>query len=378
MIYFDNAASATPFLSAINFVPSHGNPSSNHKAGYESACMIRDTRLLLSSLFGGEANHYYFSSGATESANLIIQGVCLFLKKISSNRNEIVISEIEHPAVYNTVIAMKKHGFIVKIIPVTQNGIIDTNVIDKLINKNTAMVCIMGVNNETGAIQPVNHVFKTIKKIDDEVITICDAVQMLTKIPASPDQKYVDCFFASGHKLGASKGIGFFYLSDNIMLEPLFIGGEQEGGIRPGTENIHGIQSIALALKEYIDMGHHHYQHVEKLNNTFFKILTELQVPFFVNTQGAPTSNYVISISFPDVSSKELIHYLSQKGVCVSRGSACSSVSVSPSRVLSAMQLGLDKMNTTLRISFSCHNTLDEVNAFCEILRVYLQGQMMQ
>ncbi|MGL6017916.1 MAG: cysteine desulfurase family protein, partial [Gibbsiella quercinecans] len=208
MIYFDNAASAMPHPDAINFVPKFGNPSSQHIAGKQSAMVISDTRKLLANLFGGEPDNYYFTSGATESANLFIQGVCRFLKNMGSHRDEIIVSAVEHPAVFNTAHRMIHLGFKVHVLPVDKNGVVNINSLKELICHKTALVCIMGVNNETGVIQPVNKAFHEVKKYDDDIITLCDSVQLLTKTEMILNLDVVDAFFSSGHKIGATKGIG--------------------------------------------------------------------------------------------------------------------------------------------------------------------------
>lgn len=378
MIYFDNAASSMPHPNAVDFTSSLGNPSSYHQAGQVSCNVINQSRKLLGEVFGGEPDNYYFTSGATESANLIIQGYCRFLKQRESHRNEIIVSAIEHPAVYNTVEAMGRLGFKVHVLGVDSCGIIDFQALDSLLNNNTALVCIMGVNNETGVIQPINDIFNLVKGKDNNIVTVCDAVQYLTKVEESLDLSSIDCFFASGHKIGASKGIVFFYLDEHVTLMPLFIGGEQEGGLRPGTENLYGIESLTRALNEYIQFGHKHNLHVRQLKKRLLSQLNSSDINFRLNTQYAPSSDYVLSIAFIDRDAGQLVNFLARKGVCISRGSACSSISNKSSRVLSAMQLERSVINSTIRVSFSYYNSLDEVDKFCEYIEAFHQVLLEQ
>lgn len=365
MIYFDNAASALPLSSAVNFIPQYGNPSSNHKAGNDSHQIVNNARQLLSDIFGGDTGSYYFTSGATESANLAIQGYCRFLRKIASTRDEIIVSAVEHPAVFNTVHEMGKQGFTVHVLNVDKTGVINISELKSLINNKTALVCIMGVNNETGVIQPINDAFQCVKDIDIGIVTICDMVQYLTKVNTELDLDNIDCFFASGHKLGAAKGIGFLYLNEKVMIAPLFIGGGQESGLRPGTENLYGIESLSRALKEHSLKSSTYQRHVHLLKKHLLNSLEDTGVNYQLNTLNALTSDYILSLAFPGQDAGHLANYLANKGVCISRGSACSSTSEKPSRVLSSMMLDRKTINSTIRLSFSPYNTVDDVNMFC-------------
>ncbi|MFB2904041.1 cysteine desulfurase family protein, partial [Aeromonas jandaei] len=310
MIYFDNAASAIPFTSAVDFIPQYGNPSSNHKAGHYSHQMVNKTRQLLADIFGGDSENYYFTSGATESANLAIQGYCRFLKKVASARDEIIISSVEHPVVFNTVHEMEKQGFLVHVLSVNKAGMINIPELQSLISSKTALVCIMGVNNETGVIQPVNEAFRCVKAIDTGIVTICDAVQYLTKVNTVLDLDNIDCFFASGHKIGAAKGIGFLYLNERIMIVPLFLGGGQESGLRPGTENLYGIESLSRALEEHARKGSSYQNHVRLLKKHLLEGLEEAGINWQLNTLKAPTSDYVLSLAFPGLDAGQLANYL--------------------------------------------------------------------
>jgi cysteine desulfurase len=364
MIYLDSAASALPFEDAVTFSPEPGNPSSDHSAGHEAKAVLEKTRSLLSAMFGGRSSEYHFCSGATEAANLIIQGRCQFLKMANSTRNEIIVSAIEHPAIFNTVKHMQQSGFIVHIVPVDHRGIIETSFIYDLLNEHTSMVLVMGVNNETGARQPIDDIAKKVKAIDPEVAFICDGVQTLTKV-SSPDLTYIDALIGSGHKLGAAMGVGFFYLNHRFRLSPLLFGGEQEAGVRPGTENIYGIGSLYRALVHHQKNADQYHHHVHALNLLLQKTLEQSNISFSINTQDGETSGYILSICFNGTDAGRAIKFLSQRGICVSKGSACSSVSSTPSRVLSAMKLSQTQMSSTLRVSFSPLNVEEDVLAFC-------------
>ncbi|WP_260954676.1 cysteine desulfurase family protein [Pseudomonas citri] len=368
MIYLDSAASALPFEDAVVFSPALGNPSSAHPVGRQANAVMEKTRGLLSSMFGGRPSEYHFCSGATEAANLIIQGRCRFLKIANPTRNEIIVSAIEHPAIFNTVEHMRQSGFIVHIAPVDHRGIIEASFIFDMLNENTAMVLVMGVNNETGARQPIDDIAKKLKSINPEIAFICDGVQVLTKV-TSPDLTYIDALIGSGHKLGAAKGIGFFYLNRRFRLSPLLFGGEQEAGVRPGTENLYGVESLYRALEHHQENAERYHKHVRALNLLLQKTLEESNIPFSINTHDGETSGYILSICFHGIDASRTIKFLSQRGICVSKGSACSSVSSTPSRVLSAMKLSPAQMSSTLRVSFSPLNVEDDVLTFCAVMK---------
>ncbi len=260
---------------------------------------------------------------------------------------------------------MKKQGFLVHVLSVDNAGIINLHDLKSLVSCKTALVCIMGVNNETGIIQPINAAFKCIKDIDHGIVTMCDTVQYLTKVNTKLDLDNIDCFFASGHKIGATKGIGLLYLNEMVMVDPLFFGGGQESGLRPGTENLYGIESLSRAIKEHAQKCIIYQDHVQILKKNLLNGLEEAGISYQVNTLNAPTSDYILSLAFPGQDASQLANYLANKGICISRGSACSSTSAKPSRVLSAMKLDRKTINSTIRLSFSPNNTLDEVKTFC-------------
>lgn len=368
MIYLDSAASALPFEDAVVFSPAPGNPSSNHPVGERAKAVLEKTRAQLSVMFGGRPSEYHFCSGATEAANLIIQGRCNFLKMSNSTRNEIIISAIEHPAIFNTVEYMRRSGFVVHVAPVDHRGIVEASFIFDMLNENTAMVLVMGVNNETGACQPIDDIAKNIKNRNPEVSFICDGVQTLTKV-TPPDLTYIDALIGSGHKLGAAKGIGFFYLNRRLRLSSLLFGGEQEAGVRPGTENLYGVESLYRALEHHQNSADRYQKHVRALSLLLQKTLEQSNIPFSLNTHDGETSGYILSICFHGIDASRAIKFLSQRDICVSKGSACSSVSSTPSRVLSAMKLSPSQMSSTLRISFSPLNVEDDVLTFCSVMK---------
>lgn len=377
--YFDSAASMPIFprallntLTKIN----HGNPSSAHLPGRQAKKIINNTRLQIADYIGGDPDQIYFTSGATEAANILIQGYISYLINNSSFRNEIIVSSIEHPAVFQTAYAMQSKGFIIREISCNEWGEINCNEIERLVNEKTAMVCIMAVNNETGAIQPVNEIARQIKKIDSDVFVVCDAVQQFAKLDVKPELQVVDALFMSGHKIGADKGIGCFYLSNRFPILPLMYGGVQEQSYRPGTENVYGIALLGEALMESLRNHDSTIGKVRQLARHLISRLDFLQVNYVRLVPDEKSSPYILSLAFPGTSSASMMRDLTTSGFYISQGSACSSHSMAPSRILSAMRLPNEIITSAIRISFSYENTLEEVDLLADHLALYCKVEI--
>ncbi|WP_431820720.1 cysteine desulfurase family protein [Burkholderia sp. F1] len=363
--YFDHAASmqvsAKAWLDTLS-VYGPGNPSSAHDAGEQARRIIGDTRNRIAAHLGCRAERIYFTSGATESANLLIQGYLATLRRKESTRSEIVVSAIEHPAVYQTVMSMKKHGYTVRELPVNRNGVVAIEHVDAAISERTAMLCLMAVNNETGAVQPVNEVARAVKRADPDILVVCDAVQHFAKLNGPIDLDVVDALFMSGHKIGADKGIGCFYLNGRYKLTPLMYGGAQEQTYRPGTENVFGIGLLGAALQEAVRDPAGKLAHVGALGERLIDGLTRSGIAFERLIPAADASPYILALAFPGVPSRQMIADLAASGYCVSQGSACSSHSLEPSRVLSAMRVPPEHLNSLIRISFSPTHTMPDID----------------
>jgi len=371
--YFDSAASMPicprALLNTLTKI-NHGNPSSAHLPGNLAKKSINSTRLQIADYIGGNPDQIYFTSGATEAANILIQGYVSYLVNSSNSRNEIVVSSIEHPAVFQTAYAMQSKGFVVREISCNEWSEINCNEIEKLVSAKTAMVCIMAVNNETGAIQPVNEIARQIKQIDSDVFVICDAVQLFAKLDVKLDLQFVDAFFMSGHKIGADKGIGFFYLNNRFPILPLMYGGAQEQSYRPGTENVYGITLLGEALMENLRNYDSAIRKIRQLAKHLIDRLDFLQVNCVRLVPDEKSSPYILSLAFPGTSSASMMRDLTTSGFYISQGSACSSHSMMPSRILSAMCLPNEIIKSTIRISFSCENTLAEVEQLADHLAI--------
>lgn len=379
MIYLDSAAT-TPISKVVgellldSYEKIFGNNSSPHIAGAIAAEYLKEARDSISSMFSIPSNAITFTSGATESANSIIQGYTNFLKRSKSGRNEIIVSEIEHPAIYNTVEFLEREGFIVVRIGCNEKGQVEASQIQGVLNKNTAMVAIMHVNNETGVIQPINDLAKRVKDYDPNIMFLTDTVQSIGKLPFELDLKLVDAFFVSGHKIGAPKGIGFHYLNPRFRAIPLIIGGGQESGRRSGTVNVVGAYLLSKALEDKYRNISANLRHAELLRTLLIRMLSEsssIDCALTINHQDR--SPYINSIAIKNIRSDILVEKLSEKGICVSRKSACSSHSHNKSRVLEGSRVPSGLVDHILRVSFLPETTEEEVIEFVKAIEGILQ-----
>lgn len=371
--YFDNAASMEISQHAWHAATTDyaiGNPSSTHHAGKQARQVLNESRLSIARYIGiDNPQDIYFTSGATEAANLLIQGYLNTLRlQPNAQRNEIIISSIEHPAVYQAAYAMTAHGFIVHELAVNQQGHVDTALLARYVSSRTALVCVMAVNNETGSIQPINALAKTVKEKEPDVFFVCDSVQQFAKLNIKINLDYVDALFMSGHKIGADKGVGCFYCNPRFKLQPLFFGGKQELSYRPGTENVFGIKLLAAALEESIAQLQARLDYISSLGETLTSLLDKANIHYYRLTSKEDSSPYILSLAFPGFPSTEMVNELALAGFAVSQGSACSSHKTTPSRVLQAMQLPKHIIQSTIRISFSMQNTKHDVEALAEYL----------
>ena len=368
-IYLDNSATTKPYKEVVDkmveaLTTDYANPSSLHRKGIDVEKNIKLIRQEIARTLGAKDKEIYFTSGGTESNNSVIRGVANLYKK---RKNHIISTEIEHPSVLNTLKDLEEDGFEVTYLKVDKYGKIDIEEFKQSIKPTTILVTIMHVNNEIGTIQPIEEIGKYLKSLKDKVYFHVDAVQSYGKINFKPSKYNIDFMSVSGHKLHGPKGIGFMYIKENNRLKPILTGGGQEIGIRSGTENVPGIYGLGEAVKILN----------KDLNSTINKIqeLKDLLKEEIVNNIDNIKINspedgvcHILNISFEDVKGEVLLHYLEQKGVYVSTGSACSSKKKG-SHVLNAIGLNPKEIDGAIRFSLSDLNTKEEIIETVKILK---------
>jgi cysteine desulfurase len=363
MIYADNAAttriSDVVFEKMLPFLQEqYGNASSQYSLGVNAKRVIEQARKQVAVAIGAEPSEIFFTSGGSEGDSWVIQSV---VRQFGARKTHIITSSIEHHAVLNTCRAMELRGGSVTYLPVDNMGRIAAKDVSSAIRADTKLVSIMFTNNETGTIQPIAEIGKCLR--ERNILFHTDAVQAIGHIPVNVNDLRVDFLTASAHKFNGGKGTGFLYRRSGVELSPIVFGGEQEYGVRAGTENVAGIVALGYALEESIaDMS----MMSEKLTLLVHATIDGLKaaIPEIrINGEGAKRSPGIVNITFPHASGEALMHLLDLKGICVSTSSACNSGKNEPSHVLLALGLSEQQTKSSIRISYGRYNTTEEANA---------------
>ena len=368
-IYLDNSVTTKPYQEVVDkmvlaLTTQYGNPSSIHKKGIEVEREIKEIRRNIARSLGAKENEIYFTSGGTECNNTIIRSVARLNKK---TKNHIISTVIEHPSVLDTLKDLESEGFEVTYLPVDKDGKISIEDLKNTIKKETILVSIMHVNNEIGTIQPIEEIGKYLKSLDEKIYLHVDAVQSYAKIKFRPSRYNIDFMSVSGHKLHGPKGIGFMYVKENNRIKPLLTGGGQEIGIRSGTENVPGIYGIGEAVKVINKDLEGTIDKIRELRDLLKEEILANIDDVKINTPEDGVC-HVLNVSFRGVRGEVLLHYLEQKEIYVSTGSACSSKKKG-SHVLNAIGLTPDEIEGAIRFSLSDLNTKEEIMKTVEVLK---------
>ena len=354
-VYLDYAAT-TPLSDAvqksiIDHMSLFGNPSSLHRLGVESERKVKSVKKLIAEELGVKENEVIFTSGGTESNNLAILGM-----RTSKSNARYITTAIEHPSVLNAFQQLEKKGHEVIYLTVDEKGVINLTELENALNSDTVLVSIMAVNNEVGSMQPIMEVGTLIntfnKKHQSQIKFHVDAVQAFGKIQFNMNQLNVDLMTISAHKIGALKGCGALIKRSHVTLKPLVYGGQQEYGIRPGTENLMGIISFGAAIEVLKKDKSVRFQQVNALRDKIVQKLTTLE-GVCINGNSIQQSPYILNASFLGVKAEVLLHALESKEIYVATGSACSSKKKSHSHVLKAMGFDEMRMEGSIRLSLS-------------------------
>ena len=370
MIYLDNAATTalSPHVKSLlvdRYDTLYGNNSSPHQAGHVANDSLRTARKKIAEICKVDPNGIYFTSGATESINTLFQGYARLLKRGSSERCEIIISQIEHPAVYQTAHYLGTQGFVIHELKNDTYGRVDMQDLQEKLSAKTALVAIMSVNNETGTIQNIDEIVTAVKAVDEKILFFTDTVQALGKIDVTSFTSKVDGFCGSAHKVGGPKGVGFLYLNPKFRSLPLIFGGDQELSYRPGTVNVPGIDLMAEALEDRFLNVEANATKVKNINAHLESELHKSNIAFKRVISIELASPYIFCMSLP-INNDKLLEKLSKRGICISKRSACSSQSHSKSRILESMNIPGDEIDRIVRVSFSPETTKEEMTIFVE------------
>lgn len=382
-IYLDNAATTKVFPSVAEVVShvmtaDYGNPSSLHDKGFDAEKYVREARKRIAKTLKVSEKEIVFTSGGTESNNLAIFGACNAKRR---RGNHIITSVVEHPSVYNPFGYLENNGFRVTYLPVDANGLVSIDALQAALDSETVFVSIMMVNNEIGAIEPIEELAKIVHSFNKDIVFHVDAIQGYGKLPIYPERMGIDLLSVSGHKLHGPKGIGFLYIRDKVRIEPTMLGGGQQSNMRSGTENVPAIAGLAEAVRVYFDNQKSHTEHLYQCKQHFVEKVEE-HLPFaHVNAIFAERSDelslqkrilmtapHIVSVSFDHIRSEVLLHRLAEEGFYVSAGSACSSNHPAISGTLKAIGVKDKYLDATLRFSFSLETKLEDIDAVVECL----------
>jgi cysteine desulfurase len=340
-----------------------GNASSIHSFGREAKVALEESREKVAKLLNTDPLEIYFTSGGTESDNLAVKGIAWANRK---KGNHIITSKIEHHAILESCKYLEREGFEVTYLPVDKYGLVEPDELKKNIRKETILVSIMHANNEVGTIEPIPELSKIAK--ENGVYFHTDAVQSTGKIKIDVNSLGVDLLSLSAHKFYGPKGVGAIYITRGVRLTPLAHGGHHEKARRAGTENVPGIVGLAKALEIANRDMEKEDNRLKNLSERFFERITEKIPDVYLNGHPELRIPNTLNLSFKGVEGESIILSLDLKGIAVASGSACTSGTLEPSHVLSAMGVPPDLAQSSLRFSFGRSNTIDDIDYVVEVL----------
>ncbi len=339
----------------------YGNPSSLHTKGMQAEQELIKARKIIADSIKAKETEIYFTSGGTEANNTAIFGTA---KAKARQGKKIVTTAIEHSSVLEACEALQKQGYEVVYLTPNENGIVTAEALENAVDSDTILVSVMAVNNETGAVMPIEHISKIIKSKKSNALFHTDMVQAYGKIHIKASKIGADLISLSAHKVHAPKGVGALYVKSGVRISPLHFGGEQERKLRPGTEALPLIGAFGSAVSEFdIDKN---MQYVKELNEYAKEKLLSLEGVYLNSPENALP--YVLNLSVLGIRSETMLHHLEASDIFVSSGSACAKGK--KSHVLKALGLSEKRADSAIRISFSKLNTKEDIDALYEAVKI--------
>lgn len=369
-VYFDNSATTRCYDSVKDIVirtmtEDFGNPSAMHLKGVEAEKYVKDSAAQLARILKVQEKEILFTSGGTESDNLALIGGAMANKR---SGNHIITTAVEHPAVSQPALFLQEQGFEVTYLPVDSRGVVKLDALEAVLRPDTILVSVMFVNNEVGAVMPVEEISRRIREKSPKALFHVDAIQAFGKYRIYPKKMGIDLLSVSSHKIHGPKGVGFLYISEKAKIQPQILGGGQQSGMRSGTDNVPGIAGLGVAAEEIYRNLDANVEKMYCLKEHIAKGLAkipDIRMNGMDIREGAPQ---ILSISVMGVRSEVLLHSLEERGIFISAGSACSSHKRKPSSTLAAMGMPKDQIESTVRLSFSEENTMEEADYFLQVM----------
>lgn len=368
MLYWDYAAAAPPYEEVLQTMDQilklhYANPSSLHHAGIEANRLIGRAREVCAAVLSVQPEEVFFTSGATESNNLVIKGAAL---QYMGRGRHIITTQLEHPSVYESCLQLQQMGWEITFVPPDDRGIVHPEQILAALRRDTVLVSVMQVNNEIGTIQPVHEIAQIIKESHPRTLFHVDGVQGFGTIASSPRDIGADLYSLSPHKVRGPRGVGLLYVKQGVTLFPLLTGGSHENGMRAGTENVAAVVASAKALRMSSERRKGLVEQLVPLRNRLLKFLRE--VPEFTVNSSESGAAHIIHFSYPGMKGEVMARKLEELGMIVSTRSACSSKATEPSRVLLAMGKDTIEAAGGIRVSLGDIHTAEDVAALEEAL----------
>ncbi len=372
--YFDNSATTRVFDCVKDAVVNamtvdYGNAAARHMKGVEAERLIKEARAEIAKSLKVQEKEILFTSGGTESNNTALIGAAFANQRAGKH---LITTGVEHASIYNTMEFLREQGFEITYLPVDSYGCISLEELAQAVREDTILVSVMYVNNEIGAVEPVEEISKVIKAKNPKTLFHVDAIQAYGKYVIRPKKQGIDLLSVSGHKIHGPKGVGFLYIDEKAKVRPILFGGGQQKGMRSGTENVPGCAGLGAAVREvYRD----HEAKIEKLYQIRERLiagLKELPGVTINGHEGRENAPQIVSASFEGVRSEVLLHALEDRGVYVSSGSACSVNHPGVSGTLKGIGVKKELLDSTIRFSFGLFNEPEEADYCLEVLRELL------
>ena len=372
--YLDNSATTRCYKEVADLVykmmlEDYGNPSSMHQKGVEAEKYVKEAKERIARTLKVNEKEILFTSGGTESNNLALIGGAMANRRAG---NRIITTAIEHPAVSAPMQFLKEQGFDLVVLPVDGQGVVRMDALKEALTPDTILVSTMYVNNEIGAVEPVEEIGKLVHENCPKALYHVDAIQAFGKYRIFPKKAGIDLLSVSGHKIHGPKGVGFLYINEKARIIPQILGGGQQNGMRSGTDNVPGIAGLGLAAKMSYEQFEEKIAHMYELKKQLVEGLQSID-GVIVNgmpvMEGAP---HIVSASFLGVRSEVLLHTLEDRGIYVSAGSACSTHKRAGSPTLTALGMKKAQMETTVRFSFEEENTKEQIDYCLQVLQEVL------
>ena len=370
-VYLDNSATTRCSERAKDIMvkvlmEDYGNPSSLHMKGVEAENYIKEAKKKIAKTMKVDEKEILFTSGGTESNNTALIGAALANKRAGSH---IITTSIEHASVSATAAYLEELGFRVTYLKVDKDGLISLDELREAVCEDTILVSMMMVNNEIGALEPIEEAIRVIREKNPKTLVHVDAIQAYGKYRIFPKKIGIDLLSVSGHKIHAPKGTGFLFIKDKTKVKPLIYGGGQQKGMRSGTENVPGVAALGEASAEIYEDFEEKIEHLYQIKERFVNGVSQIEGVSLNGKTGRDSAPQIVSVSIDGVRSEVMLHTFEDRKIYVSAGSACSSNKPSVSHTLTGIGLKSSLLDSTIRFSFSVHTTEEEIDYALDVMK---------